>query len=302
MDSGLPTTLTRVEDLWIPRETIVIRAEDTIFQVPRAVLAAQSTVFREMLSFPQPPTPETELIDGSPVVRLHDAAKDVEVFLRAIFDASSFAATPADADLSTVLGILRLAHKYDVQFLYRRALDHLAEDGCTLRIATVALEVGALWLLPWAYYTSATHPSANLQPFIDGEFQIPARKALLVQTQLIRESLQVNRFLLFDDHCIGQNCRDIRRQYYAVSLHNVAQEVGNAGLQPFEEWNREQSRTFTRQACLPCAAHAIDSTRVSMTALFDKLPGMFGLPPWVELHAMKRSAMGEDDEDDENED
>lgn len=36
---------------------------------------------------------------------------------------------PVPIRLSLVLGILRLSHKYDIQYLYRRALDHLAVGG-----------------------------------------------------------------------------------------------------------------------------------------------------------------------------
>jgi hypothetical protein len=65
---------------------IVIRAENKIFHVFGGILAARSIVFRDMLAFPQPPNGDIEQIDGSPVLRLHDSADDVEVFLRAIYD------------------------------------------------------------------------------------------------------------------------------------------------------------------------------------------------------------------------
>ncbi|KAK7017628.1 hypothetical protein R3P38DRAFT_1310626 [Favolaschia claudopus] len=74
--------LTRVEDLWFPTDIIVIRTESKIFRVFSGVLAAKSSVFRDMIAFPQPPETETENIDGHPVVRLHDKPEDVEVFLR----------------------------------------------------------------------------------------------------------------------------------------------------------------------------------------------------------------------------
>ncbi|KAJ7320757.1 hypothetical protein DFH08DRAFT_890153 [Mycena albidolilacea] len=64
---------------------------------------------------------------GAP--RLHDSAEDVEVFLRAICDSSYFMPAPAPNDRPVVLAILRLSHKYDVPYLYKRALDHLAADG-----------------------------------------------------------------------------------------------------------------------------------------------------------------------------
>ncbi|KAJ7159379.1 hypothetical protein C8R43DRAFT_881836 [Mycena crocata] len=105
----------------VSRDTIVIRAETKIFQVSRAILAARSTVFRDMIAFPQPTSGDVEISE------LHDSAADVEVFLRAIFDSSFFMPAPEPIELSVVLGILRLSHKYDVQYLFRRALQHLAE-------------------------------------------------------------------------------------------------------------------------------------------------------------------------------
>ncbi|KAJ7181287.1 hypothetical protein C8R46DRAFT_599734, partial [Mycena filopes] len=171
------------------------------------------------------------------------------------------------------------------------------------RTAAVAAEVGALWLLPWAYYAAATYASADLLPFIDGEFQVPARKALGAQTQLMKESLQVNRFLLVDDTCtMDRGCSTTRLGFCRDSLDDIALEPGRAGLRPFVEWTPRQLRALGLQMCSPCAVHAIDHTKKVLTALFDKLPGMFGLPPWAELHTMKRAAMGEEDGGKVNED
>ncbi|KAJ7089924.1 hypothetical protein C8R44DRAFT_544227, partial [Mycena epipterygia] len=163
----------RVEDLWFSSDTLVIRAEKRLFRVSKALLAARSTVFRDMVAFPQSASGGTELIDGSPVVTLHDSAADVEVLLRAIFDSSYFMPPPERARLEDVLGILRLSHKYDIQYLHRRALNHLSglyfppsvqayrsprADHIVygpghlplLSLINAATEVGALWLLPVA--------------------------------------------------------------------------------------------------------------------------------------------------------
>lgn len=77
--------LHQIEGLYFEPKTVKIRAEDAEFQVSQAILAARSTVFRDMVAFPQL-LAEAESVDRSPVVRLHDSAADVEVFLRAIFD------------------------------------------------------------------------------------------------------------------------------------------------------------------------------------------------------------------------
>ncbi|KAJ7710224.1 hypothetical protein B0H16DRAFT_1630326 [Mycena metata] len=292
-EEPLPSALSRVEDLWIPRDTIVIRAENTIFQVPRAVLAAQSTVFREMLSFPQPSTPETELIDGSPVVRLHDSAKDVEVFLRAIFDASYFEPAPAQTEI--------LSHKYDVNFLYRRALDHLAKAGWysltydeipvfdmpltpnsgpmgPLSIAAVASEVGALWLLPWAYLRVAGCKSVHLLPLIDGEFQTHVRRCIVAQEQLVRESVAVNRFLLQNDQCTTDRCRENRLYYSKESLDFIERGFGTCGLDPFDEWSSERLEEIGDELCPACRALSTERTKLALTRSYEKLPGTFGLP------------------------
>ncbi|KAJ7464391.1 hypothetical protein FB451DRAFT_1042210 [Mycena latifolia] len=116
----------KAEALWFSPEVVVLQAGDRIFRVFAAILKAQSSVFADMFAFPQPPSEsaETETMDGFPVVRLYDDPKDVEVFLRAIFD-SSFFTPPEDTPLEAIVGILRLSHKYDVPYLRRRALKHL---------------------------------------------------------------------------------------------------------------------------------------------------------------------------------
>ena len=79
-----PDALTRVQELWFEDGNLIIQAGNSQFRVYRGVLAARSSVFRDMLSFPQPP--ESELVEGCPVVLLHDSGAEVAVFLRAIFD------------------------------------------------------------------------------------------------------------------------------------------------------------------------------------------------------------------------
>ncbi|KAJ7927015.1 hypothetical protein B0H13DRAFT_1971769, partial [Mycena leptocephala] len=151
------TQLNRVLDLWFEDDNLILRAENSLFA--------------DMLSFPQ--TEEEERIDGCPVVRLHDSAADVTCFLRAIFDSSFFEPPPSKTSLPTITGILRLAHKYDVHYLRRRALLHLdtgyptslglyevsgsetfSSDGLDDSLLTIACasEVSATWVLPTAFY------------------------------------------------------------------------------------------------------------------------------------------------------
>jgi hypothetical protein len=82
----MDNTPTRVEELWFSDSGLVVQAEQSLFRVSGAVLAARSPIFKDMLSFTQPPDAET--IDGCPVVKLPDLAIDITCFFRAIFDSS----------------------------------------------------------------------------------------------------------------------------------------------------------------------------------------------------------------------
>lgn len=76
---------TRTEDLWFHDGNLILRAENTIFRVYGGFLAARSSVFRDMFSFP-PPEEGNAKMDGCHMITLYDSAKDLAYFLRAIFD------------------------------------------------------------------------------------------------------------------------------------------------------------------------------------------------------------------------
>ncbi|KAJ7490861.1 hypothetical protein FB451DRAFT_1022821 [Mycena latifolia] len=139
----------------------------SIYSVYRGVLAARSPIFHDMLELTQPK--EQETLQGCPVVRLPDAAAEVAVFLKALFDSSFFEPHPAPSEFHIIAGILCLSHKYDVAYLRRRALIHLSSMYSTtladwdvqqtswpaptsIFAIELAREVGAEWILPVAFY------------------------------------------------------------------------------------------------------------------------------------------------------
>ncbi|KAJ7113335.1 hypothetical protein C8R43DRAFT_1039923 [Mycena crocata] len=175
----------RVQDLWFDDGNLVIQAENKHFRVFRGILAARSPVFQDMLSFPQPS--DAELVEGCPLVRFPDCAWKVTVFLKAIFLPDFFKAYPAPMEFDTILGCLRLSHKYGVDYLRRTALIHLSagydttlsrwdrkdvvddnlsygliswggwpdDEAHAIYFIQLAREVNALWLLPVAFYRLA---------------------------------------------------------------------------------------------------------------------------------------------------
>lgn len=74
----------RIQELWFSDGNIVIQAGNSQYRVYRGILAARSPVFQDMFSFPQPP--DSELVEGCPLIRLPDLDVEVTPFLRAIFE------------------------------------------------------------------------------------------------------------------------------------------------------------------------------------------------------------------------
>ncbi|KAF7339081.1 BTB domain-containing protein [Mycena venus] len=168
MQSTESPPLYRVPSLWFEDDNLILRAQNTLFRVSKGVLAARSSVFRDMLAFPQSPQMRSPCSEGE----MYDGDGE-EIIEGAIFDSSFFEPPPAKTDLAAITGILRLSHKYDVQYLRRRALLHLdtgyptslavyevsgsetfSSDGLGDSLLTIqcASEVGATWVLPTAFY------------------------------------------------------------------------------------------------------------------------------------------------------
>ncbi|KAJ6573160.1 hypothetical protein DFH09DRAFT_1152409 [Mycena vulgaris] len=313
----------RVDDLWFSNDNLVIKAQQKIFRVSKSVLAARSTVFQDMVAFPQPTEGGTELIDGSPVVSLHDSADDVEVFLRAIFDSSYFMPPPESAKLQVILGILRLSHKYDVQYLHRRALKHLSamyyrasvhdylnitaidhidyadadhEPLRHLKIILAATEVGAEWLLPLAYYSASSNRHADLLALLPSVPDRVIHKCLLGQTELVRGTAAVARFLIRTPdkyrQCTNrENCNDNSSLICdGVVFHQFSR---NLDLDPLHQWVQDAWKTIRPAFCEQCYEQARATHRLALEAFWDRLPAIFGVPEWPELHARQTAAMKE---------
>lgn len=78
-------------DPWIEDGNIVLVVEGKYFRVHRSILSSYSEVFKGMFDvFDRPETAgsegEKELIEECPVIHLHDAATDVQIVLKAMYD------------------------------------------------------------------------------------------------------------------------------------------------------------------------------------------------------------------------
>lgn len=70
---------------WFDDGNVILQVEKTQFRVHRGVLGIHSPVFKEMFSYVHPPV--HRMIDGCPVVHLHDdKADEVACVLQCIYD------------------------------------------------------------------------------------------------------------------------------------------------------------------------------------------------------------------------
>ncbi|KAF8193257.1 hypothetical protein K438DRAFT_2017820 [Mycena galopus ATCC 62051] len=293
---------TRVDDLWFFDGSLVIKTEKKIFRVSKAHLAARST--------------GDELIDGIPVVVLHDAAEEVEVFLRAVFDSSYFMPPPEPAYFAEVVAILRLSHKYDVEYLHRRALQHLEVDfyrGSVKEYMTiksrrlkyspikfmmnvhrddftlirVAREVGALWLLPTAYHGVSTRGfEAFLSDLDNGEHYV--RTCLAGSYRLERANIKVHLFLLEAEP--GPYCEDLNGSCAAAHTEWRSQVLNGSHFGPIS--SSLYISNYAANFCIPCHEAATENTKEACDTFWNNLSSYFDLPGWPELNAMREVAIG----------
>jgi hypothetical protein len=72
---------------WFEDGNVILEAEATQFRVYRGILAANSTVFKDMFEFAQPEVDGS--VGGCPVVQLSDSVEDLQHVLEVLHDAQS---------------------------------------------------------------------------------------------------------------------------------------------------------------------------------------------------------------------
>ncbi|PPQ79528.1 hypothetical protein CVT25_003410 [Psilocybe cyanescens] len=145
LETGSPSAgfqFNPVDDLWFHNiENVVLQAEDHFFRVPPTLFFAKSSVFSDIYhkrdvsstSFftyayhgNDPKIIEQLGAPGCTIIKmLGVTAVEAATFLSALIDPEYFEGPPARETLEFILAIFKLASKYEVRFLRRRALAHL---------------------------------------------------------------------------------------------------------------------------------------------------------------------------------
>ncbi|KAJ7142082.1 hypothetical protein C8R43DRAFT_1238198 [Mycena crocata] len=323
VDQNAPT---RVEELWFSDGGLVVQAENSLYRVSGGILAARSSVFKDMLSFPQPPDAVT--VEGCPVVQLPDSAGDVTCFFRAIFDSSFFETYPIKTSLDIVISILHLSNKYAIEYLRRRALVHLSSafpttlaeydnlatasfkvgddiDSLSFHVAAVQIsrEVNALWALPAAFYALTQADDAgisivlNCRSYKNHSAKLSGDDQILFLKGSFKLIRSANR--LFDavhslENVTGcassRRCPAARLRGLVDVRNHLNSDDGDDPLYMIsasEIWN-----PLYASCCTACYNSLKDRHRAARRELWDKLPSFCDLPPWEELEKMKAEAQG----------
>ena len=79
--------MTRDDEMWLTDGSLVVVAQGVGFRVHQSILSRSSEIFRDMFTFPQPPSPaaSADVVDGCPVVHVSDTSYDFRHILKVIY-------------------------------------------------------------------------------------------------------------------------------------------------------------------------------------------------------------------------
>ncbi|KAF8209360.1 hypothetical protein K438DRAFT_1753712 [Mycena galopus ATCC 62051] len=304
----------RVEDLWFEDGNIIIQAGNSQYRVLTVSICRGATVT----------APDPEFVDGCPFVHLPDPEVETTPFSR-----RSFNQTPMEFD--TVVGCLRLSHKYGVDHLLRTALVHFSSQYPTklshvngirdgdiqvselgwksswkfpfgpasrIRVIPLARQVEAPWILPLAFY-ALSHFFQQVGAAI---FNIGDETSLPVEDQISFLKGQDNqtrstifdtlRFLWYPRKITG--CEQPLQCYTRrLDAMEIARIYFTAGSSlALHIWDEAEWAQSLRRLCPVCLTVLKRTHEDARWAFWDKLPEMYNLPSWAELEQMRASTIG----------
>ncbi|KAJ7150720.1 hypothetical protein C8R46DRAFT_1198262 [Mycena filopes] len=215
--------------------------------------------------------------------------------------------------------ILGARHKYDVKYLFKRAIDHLEPfypvelpkldrtggvnvqiDGYDddpleydLEVISTFHRVGATWLLPYAYYTLgvySVHDLLNAGSQWDNLPQALKQTCFLLPTLQIEGTQRLHDALTPLSTCESSTACDSAKFRFLkhradAHWHFVAQD-------PLPGINFHFTREeLTARLCDACAAQAGRNYTSKRAEIWDELPDNCGLEGWDVLLEQRRVAL-----------
>ncbi|KAI0701050.1 hypothetical protein BC835DRAFT_295567 [Cytidiella melzeri] len=269
------------KEVWYLDGSVVLRTGNTLYCVYSGILSQWSDVFKDMFSSAQPDL--KDVYQGRPVVEVFDDPEDLVHFLKAIHDHRYFE-TDVLPVVAHMVAVLKVATKYEVQYLRSAILQRLVERHCvttlslfddlcdsgfqatTLKdfilIANNARQCGAQVLLPSALLMCCEISYENLI-HCDLASSCNLFKAFLPTVKQLTDCLT------------SAECR--------ITFAECASTFDAAlSIIPFISFS-SFCEVFQSRLCLPCFRAWKDSHAEGRQELWDSLPSFFGLPTWQEF-------------------
>ncbi|KAJ7882848.1 hypothetical protein B0H13DRAFT_1721346 [Mycena leptocephala] len=311
----------RIHESWFEDGDLVIQAEGCQYRVFRGILAARSPVFQDILSFPQPPA--AELVEGCPLVHLHDSARELTVFLQAIFDSGFFLPYPSPTDFDTIAGALRLRESniflVVLSFTYRRGIPQHFPILITgigkpswkwpqtlaykIYIIQLSREVESCWILPLTFYSLSVSVAklgtdiyrGTIYNGMSANLSEADQKSFLKGNRMQCASVadDILRFLVFPleiDGCTRARCYKARLQ--ALDYIRSHRQVNPC--HPLFIWGAGDWELLENDICSICFTSLKQTHQEARQKFWNELPGIYGLAPWTELEQMRTAAIGAD--------
>ncbi|KAJ6460070.1 hypothetical protein C8R47DRAFT_1027932 [Mycena vitilis] len=307
--------LTRAEGLWFEDCGLIIQADTTLFRISRDFLAAQSTIFKDMLSLPPPS--DAEMMDGCPFVLLPDEAEDVTVFFKALLYYDFFEPSPAPTTLAILTGVLRMSHKYEVDAMRKRALLHISsfhpttldeylaladksapwfeelDDGLSFTpLIVLARELSLDWIIPATFYRTCEWTAEEL--IVYGQISKEDQVRLTIGCRML-EATGVTKILDFlwpdnDPECDDPDgCDRSRFSCRRMAEGRRPRENDAQARVPLSAWRASDWKRL--KVCDVCMSNMKEKHQRALQSFWDELPSIFRLPPWSELEKLKAEAM-----------
>ncbi|KAJ7612136.1 hypothetical protein FB45DRAFT_1037063 [Roridomyces roridus] len=160
-------------------------------------------------------------------------------------------------------------------------------------VIQVIQEVGAIWLLPNAFYVLSAWLSELRSREEITRLSTETQMAFFRghEAQVLSTIVHISKFLSDD---IGEDCTDVVACAKArLAAMSAMQESNEENLCiPLDTWDVQAWRPLEDELCDACLPVLKKTYRAARQALWNRLPEMYGLPPWEDLRKMKLDAIG----------
>jgi hypothetical protein len=220
---------------------------------------------------------------------------------------------PSEVDFQDLLGILRLSHKYDVGYLYKRAISYIETiyptsldevrqlepttmqlvDPLDIELQSIVVlqEVGATWLLPYAYHNIAEYPLPVLESSGVSWEDFPANKKAIIYRlgQLhMKATERLFHALTPSSNC---SCSDACNLAKFDFLKRRGSPKSRTDLTPFREWQFRHRRHLEVALCATCLAQSRAQYNTVRAEIWSELPANCGLEKWDILLQQRDTAL-----------